>query len=1386
MKTLLNLLNRTANTAKISGGGNSHVLKYLFTIVTLLLTFGVGNAWGENTKHPIYCAIKSSSLGEGYLDINVHKGGTYDGGVWYRTRMTKIATTITKAETNETKDLYYAEIEYVEAGLQELQFEIWDGDESTDSNKREFKTAFSSWWTSDGYTKPIFDYENGNFTTYPASLAEKTSYVYFDAADWTDDYIQLCVGHGLYQGYNQLEHLTNTTLYYAHPTLNYGDAVVIAFLGHHENFSSGDNWLTNMPYWADNYTGYLHYSLTENKYHFFRRGENDEKGDAISFSYNEDEASLLSTLNKTQTVQARVKATGSSYSDASFASWPGSVSVERTYMSSASAVSTPSAANMTSATTDAVLTSSITLTASANSGYYFEGWGDASNSNPTDGTAAKTYKITDAKTSYAFFSQTYTITYERKGDYSTSTVTCFSVADFSGTTTSGSSIPTGHMITIVATPATGYEVEGWYSDASCETAYTDGSGGVTIEEGNNTFKLASLNANTEVYCKFRPITYIVTLQGMEADDNDPIEVNVTYNAELSSPVSGHTKEHYDFRGYWTDNNDAGATLVTQLIDDNYNWKKNISPYTSNDETPKWIYPNGKSLFAKWEEKSHDVSVTISPAGAGSVQISSLDVTEVTAGEVTWSSVLTPIAKPGWKFKEWQKTSSVDFDLEHYHSDYQISGTNSMAIKAYADGQTLTAVFEPRYYLVGGELVGDDDNITTSGMPGWGNYDAPFIVTTSSPLLATCTRTLTNADKTYKILVRDKNDGISYGVNTDPFEVIQDGESLLFDDANYKVFLYAKGGTTFTFKITDVDASGHPYVSLDRPHQMHMGHKRVDIDGTSHNDDTGGTLTASTGGNDLENGDWYNYNVDIAFEAAAETGYSLTWYTNSDYSSAFSPQPGASWTDNNVTGDENVYAKFTEKVTTVNLAANGYGHIEINDTPSSETTCGVTTTRSLTAVPNDGYYFTGWSLSSSPDFQLDDKVSDTDPEVTLRGKGDGNAGTLTANFALRYSLKGTMNSENWGTDHKISNIATVGGKAIGYVEMTLPANTSYEFAIYDLANSVWLKNNNDKVFYMTNGNSYVWGFDTDKTKNCGITTAGAGTYRFMWNITDKTMSVIYPNFVIYRSGDKDEDTESATHTTTSTVESYDGGTVAQGIEFRMKVRELDKWYTLCLPFEVNKVCVWDAEDGKYYEIKPYYRGTVGGTLMGGHYIIRTPYTANDMPINEFGDWRDPTSADGYLPSKNTPYIIQWHMPYFYGRYVSFFGATGQEIPSSMSEGKAPTESNVVNVCVNNSMAVGSAKGAYLLDPDYGDGAWLRDEDASKSRTILPFECFVLANTETTGRYLVIRRDMTITETPTGFETMIPKMQQTNKVIINGQLFIIRDNKMYNIYGKEVQQ
>jgi hypothetical protein len=250
-----------------------------------------------------------------------------------------------------------------------------------------------------------------------------------------------------------------------------------------------------------------------------------------------------------------------------------------------------------------------------------------------------------------------------------------------------------------------------------------------------------------------------------------------------------------------------------------------------------------------------------------------------------------------------------------------------------------------------------------------------------------------------------------------------------------------------------------------------------------------------------------------------------------------------------------------------------------------------------------------------------------------------------------------------------------------------------------------------------------------------------------------------NFVIYRSGDKDDDPRAAL----DDVESYAGGTISETIEFRMKVRELDTWYTLCLPFTVSAVKVW--EDGTYYDLVPFYR--TGGKYYTGDYIIRTPEQTTDFPIADFDNWNDPTSPTGYLPSANTPYIIQWHHSYFAedgGRYISFFGASGQTIPASFSAGSAPSSDNVVNVHGNNSMQIGSVAGAYLLENDYGSsGAWLRAEDVSEARTILPFECYILVNSPTRARYRAIRPGMTVADTPTGWDDVVNSEIKTHIIV-----------------------
>ncbi len=90
----------------------------------------------------------------------------------------------------------------------------------------------------------------------------------------------------------------------------------------------------------------------------------------------------------------------------------------------------------------------------------------------------------------------------------------------------------------------------------------------------------------------------------------------------------------------------------------------------------------------------------------------------------------------------------------------------------------------------------------------------------------------------------------------------------------------------------------------------------------------------------------------------------------------------------------VYARFSEKMSTVTLTASpaSKGSFTIGGAAATSTTAGVTTTRSVTAVPIDGYHFVSWSITGGASIN-----STTANPVTVTGGGAGTAATLTATF-----------------------------------------------------------------------------------------------------------------------------------------------------------------------------------------------------------------------------------------------------------------------------------------------------------------------------------------------------------------------------------------------------
>ncbi len=1309
MKTLLNSLNRTANAAKISGGGSSHVLKHLFTIVTLLLTVGVGEMWADvwiRGDMNNWANNDAWKFNDGKLEVTLEANTDYTFKVWdevgyennhyrsYDLNGGKITSTIEKYNLDKDNEdgynlvlhtdeagtyifqyayedsKYKLSIYFPQARLQKQKFIYFDARRLTGSN--------SDYWQRGNFTARFyFKYydsgvDNGNLDCTHANALE----------DWV--YYALVPDHD-YIGQIQLNRLQVETEALCVANIAYAKDRPSSLENCLQEESGKENYCDSWtPQWTTYCPPMSSVSLSDN-------GTTNWGGDGsyadpylvpTSASIEVQASEAVSVLDDdNMTVYYRFKKEGT-----------------EVQAGSATATATITASS-TTGTKEAVTVEAYN--------YY----------NSTSGTSvASTAIYYEARTPY-------TISYNKgtpAASISGSRESEIKLKDVTFT------LP-GAIFT-----RTGYTQTGWATSDGGAKAYELG---------------ASYTANEAVtlYPFWIPNPYTVTLEGMEADSEEPISVNVTYDAVLTR-VTPHTKAHYDFAGYWAANDDEGEDLTEQLIDANGDWIPGVTGYTGNDGEghPIWARDNSISLFAQWTEHPYTITTSVSPAGAGTLSCGS----SIDARWVTPTATITATANPAWKFVRWEYGENVG----------PATGTgldNTVQITASVDG-TLTAVFEPRFCLVGSIWDGSGNG----GMPGWSVYTADFTVnsyTDLSTMNLTCVRTL-DPNTTYKFEVHDKVKGVNLGFATGGTYI--GDQSLLFDTQNEDVMLRVNGHGECTFTISALSSGDlYPTVSVSIPpsHLLNLSWAYVRLNGDWYktSDETGGSVSAQTTENgrhfDIHNGEYVAQGGAIEYTATPATGYSFEGWYNSDYTYQFSTTNP--YTSSNIRTTENVEAKFVEKATTVTLSNDGHGHVETGGTTVSNTTVGVTTNRDLTAVPDEGYKFDSWTIVSGDDITL--SATNTNPTtLSANGAGAASGQDVRANFVERWAL--SAQSEGWGSaEFLIGNISEVDGKIIGYVDINLAANKNYQFTMVDKeGGGATYKSGSDRVYYMTNGNSHNWLFATNKTWNCGITTAGAGTYRFIWNITDKKMTVTYPNFVIYRTGDKAGDPRAQD----TDVESYEGGTIEKAIEFRMKVRERDTWYTLCLPFTVSAVKVWDDVDGEYYNIVPFYR--TEGTFYTGHYIIRTPSSTTDYAIATFEEnWLDPESPTGYLPSANTPYIIQWHDPYFFGKYISFFSPTGQNIPSVFSAGKAPVSDDVVNVYGNNTMYAGTVRDAYLLEPDYGpSGAWLR-EAVGTDRTVLPFECFIRANAATTTRYRILRRGAAPDGTPTGWEVVMDSEPMT---------------------------
>ncbi len=217
------------------------------------------------------------------------------------------------------------------------------------------------------------------------------------------------------------------------------------------------------------------------------------------------------------------------------------------------------------------------------------------------GSYTLNWNLTDKKIAVVYPTSRYITTGQKTTGQDDNAGGSFTAVDNSSNNVKGGKfVANNATVTFTATPNTGYNFAGWYSDASCETAYVNGTGGAAISgAGGVVLTLSSITADKTVYAKFTPKNYNVALDmqsgaegyGSGSNRNETVTYNTTLTTVGSLPTAA---QGYAFMGFYSTTGGNGR----RFIDPSGNWVTNAGDTISDS---KWILDNGITLYAYYKK-----------------------------------------------------------------------------------------------------------------------------------------------------------------------------------------------------------------------------------------------------------------------------------------------------------------------------------------------------------------------------------------------------------------------------------------------------------------------------------------------------------------------------------------------------------------------------------------------------------------------------------------------------------------------------------------------------------------------------------------------------------------------------------------------------------------
>ena len=524
------------------------------------------------------------------------------------------------------------------------------------------------------------------------------------------------------------------------------------------------------------------------------------------------------------------------------------------------------------------------------------------------------------------------------------------------------------------------------------------------------------------------VTYSKSIVG--TDNETTAAPSASYNSGATSVTSGET---------WIPSG-TEVTFTAAAAGSGYTWKGWYSvedphaDYSANILSSEQTYAPTVSaattIYAVYEETLHTVTITAGAHGSITTPAGGSGET-VIAGIATAPAIVAAVADYGYVFSGWT--------VESGSATFGNSAALSTTVNATSDA-TIKANFVSHWTVVGG------DSQTTDGEDAMGNWNEyanaidNFVQNEQSQYVGFADIILP-ANTTFYLKIRDLHNTNWYGNTGEMTYTNNEGGTMESDtETNCRITTAGAGTYRFTwnentFKLT---------VTYPTSYTVTYGYG------------TGGTsVTARVEGDAAalsESGKYAAEGKDVTFTQTPATGYTFKgWYTTSDGNTTVSGMGLEDAVLDDIAANASVYAQYTENMTAVTLAHTGNGHIEIDDATVTSTTAGVATTRSITAVPDEGWYFAGWTVSDGADCAVASTAGRNDNEsssTTLSGLGAGTTGTVTANFVENDKIyfrneNETTGGKLWDEDN-IYVYYTVGWGKNGseYDGVTTSVNTKY--------------------------------------------------------------------------------------------------------------------------------------------------------------------------------------------------------------------------------------------------------------------------------------------------------------------------------------------------------